>query len=96
MVSDNQIQESGNHAFCLTGHSLDYLELLQQVFVLDQYIFFILPVDPATGAVLPVNIVDGGGNGYVVDKDGKVTKGGSGEGKSNSNASSEAEESSPQ
>lgn len=25
------------------------------------------PVDPATGAVLPVNIVDGGGNGYVVD-----------------------------
>lgn len=42
MVSDNQIQESGNHAFCLTGHSLDYLELLQLVFVLDQYIFFIL------------------------------------------------------
>ena len=30
------------------------------------------PVDPATGVVLPVNIVDGGGNGYVVDNGGKM------------------------
>lgn len=33
------------------------------------------PVDPATGVVLPVNIVDGGGNVYVVEKDGKVSSG---------------------